>query len=298
MELRHLRYFIAVAEELHFGRAAERLFMAQPPLSQQIRQLEREMGVTLFKRNNRRVQLTPAGEVFLEEARGILAMVDSAVGKARRAAGGETGWLGIGFVSSVAYDILPTILRQFRERYPEVELVLLEIPGVEQWEALRENRIHVGFIHIPTEEPGIVTERVAVNTVMVALPISHPLAKRDAIEMYELANEPFILCPQQPGAAFARFVIHQCQLAGFEPRIVQKTGEMPTAVSLVDAGIGIAIVPASVHNLRRDGVVYRPIVNPIPTIELAMGYRAADQSPVLRNFIEIARSVVRSGAES
>ncbi len=148
MELRHLRYFTVVAEELRFRRAAERLFMAQPPLSQQIRQLEEEIGVSLLERTNRRVKLTPAGEVFLAEARDILARIPAAVEKTRRASKGEMGWLGVGFVASATYDVLPAILRRFREQYVDVELVLLEIPGVEQWRALREKRIHVGFARL------------------------------------------------------------------------------------------------------------------------------------------------------
>src|SRR5262249_33703504 len=153
--------FVAVAEELHFGRAAERLFMAQPPLSQQIRQLETEIGVVLLERTNRRVQLTEAGQVFLDEARSLLERVDQAVLRAQRASRGEAGWLGVGFVASVAYSVLPEIMRRFNERYSEVELVLIELYGGEQGQALREKRIHVGFTRLPGEEEGIVLETVA-----------------------------------------------------------------------------------------------------------------------------------------
>lgn len=297
MELRHLRYFVAVAEELNFSRAAERLFMAQPPLSQQIRQLETEIGVALFNRTNRKVDLTPAGKVFLEESRRILSGADVAVKKAQRVARGEAGWFGVGFVSSAAYDVMPVILRRFRETYPSVELALQEIPSAEQWDALREMRIDVGFVHLPEVEPDITSETLSVNSVMVALPAAHSLASNERIGIAELENEPFVLTPDQPGAAFAEYVVRLCRTAGFEPRVVQKTGEMPTAISLVDAGIGVAVVPASVQNLRRDGVVYRPI-SPSSSIPLAIGYRVDDSSPVLGRFLEIARAIVKAGAAS
>ncbi len=295
MELRHLRYFVAVAEELHFGRAAERLFMAQPPLSQQIKQLETEIDVRLFERTNRRVLLTSAGEAFLKEARAILAHVDQAVEKAQLASRGEAGWFGVGFVASAIYDVLPVILRRFREEYPNVELFLLEIPGVEQWQALRDRRIHVGFARLPAQEQGIVLETVAKDTLMVALPASHRLAGQAAIHLQSLALEPFILYPHQPESNYAEYVMRLCEEAGFTPRIVQKTGEIQTAVSLVYAGIGVAIVPASAHNLRREGVVYCPIAEPAPTIELTIGYREHDPSPILPHFLDIARQTM-SGA--
>ena len=293
MELRHLRYFVAVAEELHFGRAAQRLFMAQPPLSQQILQLEREIGTSLLERTNRRVQLTAAGQVFLQEARDILARVDHAVLTAQRASRGEAGWLGVGFVASATYDVLPVILRRFRERFPEVEMVLIELLGTEQGQAMRENQIHVGFARLPSDVEGIVLETVAVHPLMVALPATHPLAKQERIDLPELAAEPFILFPRQPESNYADYIIRLCAAAGFTPRIVQKTGEMQTAVSLVDAGIGVAIVPASVQNLRREGVVYRPFAEPAPTIALSMCYRQHDPSPILPHFLAIARETAR-----
>ncbi len=289
MELRHLRYFVAVAEELHFGRAAQRLFMAQPPLSQQVLQLEREIGTSLLERTNRRVQLTAAGQVFLQEARDILARVDQAVLMAQRAARGEAGWLGVGFVASATYDVLPVILRRFRERFPEVELVLLELLGTEQGQALRENRIHVGFARLPADVEGIVLETVVLNTLMVALPATHRLAHQESVDLSELAAEPFIIFPKQPESNYADYIIRLCASAGFTPNIVQKTGEVQTAVSLVDAGIGIAIVPASLQNLRREGVVYRPFTAPAPTIELSMGYCERASSPILPHFLAIAR---------
>lgn len=290
MELRHLRYFVAVAEELHFGRAADRLHMAQPPLSQQIRQLEAEIGAPLFTRTSRRVQLTPAGTAFLKEARGILTDVEQAVTTARRAGRGEIGWFGVGFVASAIYEILPRIVCQFRKEYPDVELVLTEMPSMEQHRALREKRIHVGFSRLPKPEPGIVFEPVSSETLMVALPADHKLADRNALRLQELVAQMLILYPSETDSSFAGYVLRLCQEANFTPRIVQRTGEIQTAVGLVDAGVGIAIVPASTRNMHRDGVVYIPLVDPAPVIDLTLGHRADDQSPILLHFLEICRS--------
>lgn len=289
MELRHLRYFVAVADELHFGRAAEKLFMAQPPLSQQIKQLEEEIGVLLFERTNRRVRLTEAGQVFLAEAHAILDRAAEAMQKAQRAGKGEAGWFSVGFVASATYDVLPDILRVFCERYPEVELELLELQGTEQGQALREKRIHVGFARLPGNEAGLVLEAIREEPVMAALPASHKLAHRASLALRELSEEPFILFPQQPQSSYAGYVIDLCRQAGFTPRVVQKTGEMQTAVSLVAAGIGVALVPQSVQNLQRTGVVYRSFTAPAPTVALTMLYRENETSPVLPHFLKIAR---------
>lgn len=293
MELRHLRYFVAVAEELHFGRAAKRLFMAQPPLSQQIRQLEDEIGTPLFIRANRRVQLTAAGTAFLDEARIILARVEQAVSSAQRAGRGETGWFGVGFVASAIYDVLPRILRRFREQFPDVELVLTEVPGVEQCKALHEKRIHAGFSRLPIPEEGIILEPVTHDTLMIALPAGHKLASCRELRLRELSSEVFILYPSEPESNYTSYMLRLCVEAGFTPNVVQKTGNIQTAVSLVDAGVGIAIVPASAKNLRREGVVYRRLVDPIPTIDLTLSYRIDDPSPILPHFIEIVHSTIR-----
>lgn len=298
MELRHLRYFVAVAEELHFGRAAVRLHMAQPPLSQQIRQLETEIGVTLFARTNRRVELTPAGEVFLREARAILDQVDQAVIQAQRANLGEAGWLGIGFVGSVTYDVLPATLRRFRERYPDVELVLQELMGDEQEQAIREHRIHVGFRRVGFQSTGladaeILSEELIQEPLVVAVSSTHALATRESVALRELANEPFILFRQTASYSYGTYIVHLCQEAGFTPREVQQVDEIQTAISLISAGIGVTLVPSSVQHLRREGVIYLPLAAPTPNIGLVMAYRAGDTSPILPHFLTIAREAVR-----
>jgi DNA-binding transcriptional LysR family regulator len=293
MELRHLRYFVAVAEELHFGRAAQRLYMAQPPLSQQIRQLEREIGVTLLARNNRNVALTAAGQAFLADARAILARVEEATIHAQRVSRGEAGWLGIGFVGSAMYDLLPAVLREFRGRCPDVELELLELLGGQQEEALRDGRIHVGFARLTGDADGLIRETIVREPLIVALPAEHPLAAaRKAIPLASLAGEPFILYPQQ--SSYADTILRLCNDAGFDPTVVQKTGEVQTAVGLVAAGIGVTLVPAAVQNLRREGVVYRAVIEPIPGIEMTMTYRSGEKSAILSGFLETVREAVRN----
>jgi len=293
MGLRHLRYFVAVAEELHFGRAAARLFIAQPPLSQQIQQLERELGLTLFQRTSRRVQLTPAGEVFLMGVRQTLAALDAAVQSARRASRGETGWLGIGFAASATYDLLPAVLHDFRAQFPDVHLSLMELNAAEQSVALRDRSIHVGFARPYAEEAEVAVEAVLREPFLVALPESHPLAAQPALSLPLLAGEPFVSFPERPLPSYAQVVRAVCEGAGFAPRVVQEVREMQTAISLVAAGLGVALLPASVQHLRRDGVVYRPLPNDAPRTELAVISRKEDASPTLQNFLAIVREQVR-----
>ncbi len=293
MELRHLRYFVTVAEELHFGRAAARLFIAQPPLSQQIQQLERELGVTLFARTSRRVQLTPAGTAFLLEARQILAHLDTAADAARRAARGETGWLGIGFAASATYDLLPAVLHDFRAAFPEVALSLQELNAVEQASALREKVIHVGFARPYAPEPEAIVHAVQREPFLAALPDLHPLTNRAFLPLAALSNEPFISFPALPKPSYAEIVRLACESAGFTPHVVQEVREMQTALSLVAAGFGIALLPSSVQHLHRDGVAYRPLLEPAPRTELAVVSRRDDPSPVLENFLAVVRAQVR-----
>lgn len=289
MELRHLRYFIAVAEELHFGRAAERLCISQPPLSQQIQQLERELGFALFHRTQRRVELTEAGRLFLEEARETLAHLEKAALAGRRVARGEVGWLGIGFVGTATYEFLPTALSRFRERCPDVELALRELVSAKQAQALRDRRIHVGLARPAIQEEGIVSEVVCREPLMVALPEAHPLAASDHVPIEALAEEPFILFPRHPQPSYADSVLAVCARAGFRPSVVQETAEIHTAIGLVAAGLGVTIVPASVQSAHRQGVAYRLFAEPMPLTELTAAYRQEEMAPVLRAFLEVVR---------
>jgi DNA-binding transcriptional LysR family regulator len=300
MELRHLRYFVAVAEELHFGRAAERLQIAQPPLSRQIQTLEKEIGVKLLARTQRHVELTPAGKVFLERARRVLEQADLAIHAAQRANRGETGSLAVGFVGSATYGVLPELLRQFRKQHPDVELILYEMGSTAQQRALVEGRLHLGLIRTPIENAGLdesLDRRVVQREpLVIALPKGHPLTKHETLPLIELATEPFILFPREARPSYGDLVVEACAKAGFVPRIAQQTQEMQTAVSLVASGMGVTLVPDSVRTLRRDNVVYKTIAPPAPLSELSAVSRKGDDSPVLAAFLRVMGEVVGAGA--
>lgn len=291
MELRHLRYFLTVAEELSFTRAAERLHMAQPPLGQQIRQLEKELGVELFYRTKRRVRLTAAGEAFLEEARSALDRVETAAESARRASRGEVGTLAVGFVGSAAYDVLPEILKAFRGRYPEVEIALEELTTTQQIQALGEGRIEVGFVRPPVEEESLAVKTVLREPLVAVLPGDHPLSGSEDLPLSALKNEPFVMTPRRLGPSFYDRIVGACQNAGFSPRVVQEAIQMQTIVGLVAGGIGVALVPASESNLTRKGVVYKSVRDRGLEVELAAVWRPEAPSPTLLAFLEIVDEV-------
>ncbi len=295
MELRHLRYFVAVAEELHFGRAARRLAIAQPPLSQQIKQLEEEIGVALLTRTKRLVQLTAAGEVFLAEARKSLTQADHAVRAARRAARGEIGQLAVGFVSSAVYGKIPFIFRLMRTRYPEVSLLLQDLTSQEQVEAVKAGRIDVGLVRPPVSSAESLALRVIwQEPLMVVLPQGSPLASEREIAVESLAEESFIQIPRHVAPGFYDQFIGICARAGFTPKILQEARTTPTIVSLVAGGMGVAILPSSLMSLQRSGVVYRPLKSPAPTTDMAVIWRPEDKSPTLCTFLEIIWEVANS----
>jgi DNA-binding transcriptional LysR family regulator len=292
MELRHLRYFIAVAEELHFSRAAERLHIAQPPLSQQIQQLEAELGVELFHRKTKRqVQLTEAGRVFLREAYQLLAQLEQAIELTRRTGRGETGQLQVGFVSSVTYNVLPAILQAFRQKFPEVELVLQELTTAEQEVALRNQHIQVGFVHPPLEDDTFSWKCIQQENLVVALPATHPLAKQERIAVRSLTDELFILFPRHLGIGLYDKIVALCQQSNFTPKVAQEAIQMQTIIGLVSAGMAIAIVPSSLQNLQRMGVVYRAIAQATPLVETAVMWQPQKETPVLRQFLTVVERV-------
>ncbi|NJM62436.1 MAG: LysR family transcriptional regulator [Oscillatoriales cyanobacterium RU_3_3] len=287
MELRHLRYFIAVAEELNFTRAAEKLHMAQPPLSQQIQQLESELGFQLFRRSKRTVALTEAGEVFFDEAQKILQQLDRAILLGQQTSRGELGQLTIGFVSSAAHNVVPAIVRAFRSQHPAVKLELRELTTDEQLQRLQDGRIDIGFVRPPVDE-SINSEIVFEESLMVALPITHPMARRDRVKLRSLSGEPFILFPRSLAPGLYDPIVSFCQQAGFSPIAAQEATQMQTIVSLVAAEIGIAIVPASMRNFERRGVVYKFLSEPSPMVSIALIWRK-DPSPAVQRFLETAR---------
>ena len=292
MELRHLRYFIAVAEELHFSRAAERLHIAQPPLSQQIQQLEAELGVELFQRKTKRqVQLTEAGLVFLQEAYQLFAQLSKAIDLTQRTGRGEKGKLRVGFTTLVTYNLLPVILRQFREQFLEVELVLQELTTTQQEQALFNRHIHVGFAHPPLEDNTFNLECIQQEELIVALLETHFLARQENISVRSLKDENFIMFPRHLGPGLYDQILSLCQQGNFSPKVTQKAIQMQTIIGLVSAGMGIAIVPSSLQNLQRSGVVYRALEEKTPLVETAVVWRQEDMTPVLREFLQIVRSV-------
>lgn len=294
MELRHLRYFVAVAEELHFGRAAERLGIAQPPLSQQIKSLEEEIGAALFLRTKRHTELTAAGESLLVDARQILLRSEEAVSAARRAARGESGQLAVGFVNSAVYGELTTIFRLMRQRYPGITLVLQDLTSEEQVAAVKAHQLDVGLVRPPIADAAPLSLRTFYREpFVVAMPRGHRLAKEKLIAMKWLAEESFLQVPRSLGPGFYDQFIRMCSQAGFAPKVVQEAHSTQTIVSLVASGMGIAMVPASMEHFQRTGVVYRPIKPPVPTTELAVMWRSDDKSPALRSFLNIVWEVAR-----
>ena len=291
MELRHLRYFVAVAEELHVGRAAVRLHLAQPPLSRQIQQLEREIGVPLFIRSHRRVQLTAARQAFLAGARRTLAEADRAVHDAQRAQRGEIGRLSLGFVGTATAEALPLLLQAFRRQYPHVELALQSMTTQEQVAALQNKRIQIGLLRPPLDDPQITLRALLYESLVAVLPERHPLASLERIALRTLANEPFILYPRSDSPRVRDTIVGVCQAAGFSPTITQEAREMETIAGLVAGGIGVALVIGSVANLRHTGVVYKDIEDYLPPWELALAWWRDEDSPVARAFINVAEEV-------
>jgi DNA-binding transcriptional LysR family regulator len=291
VELRHLRYFVAVAEELHFGRAAARLGIAQPPLSQQIRQLEGELDVELFARGNRRVALTEAGRVFLADARDVLLRVDRAAVAARRAARGETGALAVGVVPSATYGLMPRVFRTFRARNPDVSFSVTVMNSGMQVVGIRAGALQVGFVRPPFGDETLAAETVHEEPVVVVLPTGHGLARRRALPLAALAGEPLVLFPREPRPSWQDFVQGLCRDAGFEPTVAQEAADLATAMALVAAGLGVTLVPASVKDLRRSGVEYRDLA-PAPRTRLVALRRAGEPDPVVQRFLDVVREVL------
>lgn len=295
MELRHIRYFVAVAEERHFGRAAERLHIAQPPLSQQIRKLEAELWVQLLTRSTRRVELTPAGDRFLERARDILRRVDAAGEEAVLVADGRIGRVTVGFTGSATYELLPTLSRALRAALPGLLLDLRgELLTPAQVAGLRTGTLDVGLLRPPVHVGEIETHVLRREPLVAALPDAHPLARGDTVRLADLAEEPFIGYPSQSRSVVHDAVADACRAAGFALRATE-VAETSTLVSFVAAGLGVALVPASVKHLRITGATYRPLHGTPPEVELAIATRRGDDSPTVRRVIGVVRDTVRAG---
>lgn len=287
MELRHLRYFVSVADELSFTAAANRLRVAQPSLSQQVRDLEREVGTALLVRTSRKVELTAAGGAFLQQARAILAQAGQAAEQARAIGLGLVGSLSIGLTGSVLLGPLGPLVAAFGARFPRVAVRLHEMSPHEQQAALHARRTDISFLRRPTEDPELIDELAWPETVAVALPEQHPLAARRRIPLLLLREESFVFLRLED-SRFAQYLRECCVEAGFMPRISQQVVEAYSLASLVAAGLGVALVPECVQTLLRPGVIYRPLQEPAPRADVRMVYRP-DRSSVTDRFINLAR---------
>ena len=288
MELRHLRYFVAVARELNFSRAAELLHIAQPPLSRQIRQLEDELGAELIDRRSRPLRLTAAGQFFHGQAVQVLErMADIGAATTRIAAGRRT-WFSIGFVPSALYGSLPGLIRRFRTAQPSVDVGLSELTTVQQIEALKAGRRDVGFGRLRLEDPRIVGAVVSDEPVVAALPAGHRLAMRKRLSLATLAGEPLLLYPAKPRPSYADQVLEMFRARALQPTIALEVNEMQTAIGLVVAGIGYALLPHAVRSHHRDGLVYLPLSDSGVSSPVIMNCRSGDESPLLAEFKAMA----------
>jgi DNA-binding transcriptional LysR family regulator len=291
MELRHIRYFLAVAEERHFTRAAAKVGIGQPPLSQQIKDLEVEIGAPLFHRVAHGAELTAAGEAFLRAVKEMPALAERATKAARRAARGETGSLRVGFTASATFNaVVPSAIRAFRRAYADVGLVLEEANTTRLVAGLQDGSFDVAFLRLGAAgSEGLQLRLLSEEPMMVALPTGHFAAKRQEVDLAVLKDDSFLLFPRPIGPTLYDTIVNACRRAGFEPAIGQFAPQIGTVVNLVAAELGVSIVPASMSQLRVKGVVYRAIAGQAPTVRIALAHRRGETSPIVRNFV--ARAV-------
>ncbi len=290
MSLRALRHFVVVAEELHMHRAAERLHIAQPALSQQIKQLEQRLGVVLFSRANRRLTLTAAGEAFLHKTRLALEMADQAVLDAQRTARGEQGRLHLGYVSSAMYDSkLPGLLRRLRADWPGIELSLVQGDVQMLYEALLDLRLDIAIIRAPLASPpdALVVRPFVREKLCLALYQQHPLAGVGALNLASLRTDNWISLDDPQGTGLEQVFMDACRVAGFTPQVAQRINDVTSMISLVSAGVGVALVPLSARALRLDNVVYIDLQDRLAESELSMVYHRHFRSAVVRKVISL-----------
>jgi len=296
MDLRRIRYFVVLAETLHFGRAAMRLNIAQPPLSHQIRVLEDELGARLFERSNRRVELTPAGQALLPEARILLAQAERAGGIAARVQRGELGELRLGFTSSSALtQVVPRLIHAYRQRWPGVHLRIEELTTQEQLAAMLEHRLDIAFVRgfeSPDLPDSLQAVRLFEDALVVALPPQHRLAKDSGpLATGALADEAFVMYPREIGTGVYDQIMSLCRRAGFAPRVVQEARAVATIVGLVAAGLGVALVPEALRSIGINGVAYRPLREKEARSAMWMVFRAGRLSAQESGFRELAREM-------
>jgi DNA-binding transcriptional LysR family regulator len=293
IELRHLRYFVAVAEELHFTRAAARLLTSQPSLSQQVRKLEHALGIELFIRNNHSVELTDAGRVFLEHARRVLDDTDHALQAAQRAGHGNLGHLAIGFSMDSTGELLPDILVSYRAQHPQVEVTLHVLRTTEQIDALLDGRIHLGLVAGNREEPKLNVTLLQRHRMLVAMPAGHPLANRRSLRLADLAEERWL----SPGPGSSMFFL-ACAEAGFEPTVARQVTSAQARLALVASGAGLTLTPEWTSHQFSRHIAYRPLHSPELTTDLSVAYHEDRLSPLIEGFVGVAKAAVPVGRVS
>jgi len=291
IELRHLRYFVVLAEELHFGRAAQRLHIAQPGLSQQIYALESELGVSLLARTRRRVELTTAGQVFLDEGRRAIVQIERAENLSRRAGSGEVGRLTIGGTESATWDLLPKLIHEYRQQYPNVDLVVREMVTPAQVAALRTGEIDAGLSRTPIDPEGLIARTIRQEKIGLLLPETHRLARRRTIPLTALEGEPLIIHPSLSRPSWADVMISLCRNAGFEPHISHQASKTSLAASLVAAGLGLTLIPESIKGLVRPGITYRLLSRPAPTTQMLLVHRSGMVPPTVTALVGVAQDI-------
>lgn len=299
VELRHFRAFLAVAEELHFGRAAERLHMAQPPLSQQIRQLERDLGVQLFSRNTRSVELTSAGEAMLEPARRVFVDVEDAERAARAGGRGEYGRVTVGFAGASSNSALPVLARAVRSSYPNVELEMHgQLYANAALARIVDGSLDLGFIRLPFIAPGVEYQVIEREQLVVALPVDHPLANRSELSLRDLATEPWVSFPADSGSSLQSLLQQVCLAAGFSPNVVQAAPDSYTIIALVGAHVGVTLTLTSVMRANLDeSVAYRPLTDAVPVVESAIGWSSLNPSAALRSVVRLVQTAFPEPAD-
>ncbi len=294
MELRHLRYFVAVARERNFTRAAEQLHIAQPPLSRQVQQLEDELGIDLIESGSRPLRLSEAGRLFYEQAVQVLERVDEMKTMITRLHAAERSRFSMGFVASTLYGKLPAVIRSYRAARPTVELTLLEMTSVEQIAALKEGRIDVGFGRIPLDDPALDRQLLRNEKLIAAVPDGHALSRpAQALSLADLAVLPLIVYPKAPRPSYADQVLSLFREAGLKPPFVHEVRELQTALGLVAAEEGFCLVPASIETLRRDNVVYRKLDAVHAVSPIIMSSRKGDRSPEIALVLKLIRQMYR-----
>lgn len=293
MDLRRLSYFVAVAEELHFGRAAARLDIAQPPLSRQIAQLEADLGVLLIDRSRSQIRLTQAGEVLLERARDVLDRIERTEREVRRIGEGISGRLRIAFVGSATYGVLPNVIKAFRMAYPDVELALSAMNNAELKRAVIQREIDIAVARLSLDDDELKSEPLHHETLILALPDTSPLLQQETIRLAALKTETFVLYPRRPRPSFADHILAICRDEGFVPRSQVMAQDYQTAISLVSVGVGISMVPQSVSQSERTGVAYRGYEGHNPGTALSLNYRRDNRMPHLFNFLKVAQAIAR-----